>query len=199
MIKSYWLLALKRGCTVYMQQHHHSPPKSGTELKCVAAVAAGISRKLAELSGRSSLLHAAPQSAAAAGISGLLPPPSLPVSDPSSSPHKLFIHPSRGSPRCPCREIRKHICRLHVRRGDLHGRARRGRRQFAAAAGSLRHHASSDHICLRRRSFALRHQRPQGAASDFVDSSTASAFFPCLSGLSSSWSGICRHRSSAAT
>jgi len=82
------------------------------------------------------LLHAAPQSAAAAGISGLLPPPSLPVSDPSSSPHKLFIHPSRGSPRCPCREIRKHICRLHVRRGDLHGRARRGRRQFAAAAGS---------------------------------------------------------------
>jgi len=135
------------------------------------------------------LLHAAPQSAAAAGISGLLPPPSLPVSDPSSSPHKLFIHPSRGSPRCPCREIRKHICRLHVRRGDLHGRARRG----------LRHHASSDHICLRRRSIALRHQRPQGAASDFVDSSTASAFIPCLSGLSSSWSGICRHRSSAAT
>jgi len=106
------------------------------------------------------------------------------VSDPSSSPHKLFIHPSRGSPRCPCREIRKHICRLHVRRGDLHGRARRGRRQFAAAAGSLRHHASSDHICLRRRSFALRHQRPQGAASDFVDSSTASAFFPCLSASS---------------
>jgi len=136
-----------------------------------------------------SLLYAATQSAAAAGISGLLPPPSLPVSDPSSSPHKLFIHPSRGSPRCPCREIRKHICRLHVRRGDLHGRARRG----------LRHHASSDHICLRRRSIALRHQRPQGAASDFVDSSTASAFFPCLSGLSSSWSGICRHRSSAAT
>jgi len=29
-----WLLAVIRGCTVYMQQHHHNPgTKSGTELK----------------------------------------------------------------------------------------------------------------------------------------------------------------------
>jgi hypothetical protein len=52
-------------------------------------------------------------------------------------PLTLSIHPSRGFPHRPCREIKEHFCRLHVRRGDLQGRTRRGRPP-PAVSGSTR-------------------------------------------------------------